>query len=95
MSEDRQVQAPGLSRRGLLRLAGLTVGGGMLTTAGLAGTARAQAAKVPQKQVHYRTTPKGNAHCSRCAHFLPPSSCAVVQGKISPNGWCSLFAPKL
>jgi hypothetical protein len=32
--------------------------------------------------------------CSGCALFKPPSSCQVVKGKISPNGYCIAYAPK-
>ena len=32
--------------------------------------------------------------CSGCALFKAPSSCSVVKGKISPNGYCIAYAPK-
>jgi len=86
---------PNISRRGLLRAAGLAGGCGFLLSAGFAASAAlAQAIKISQKQAHYQSTPKGNAHCAKCVHFLPPKSCAVVQGIISPHGWCTQFAPR-
>jgi hypothetical protein len=27
-------------------------------------------------------------------HFVAPDACKMVEGKIDPNGWCSLYAPK-
>ena len=30
-------------------------------------------------------------HCSICAHFQPPKSCALVAGTIDPAAWCRLF----
>jgi hypothetical protein len=46
-------------------------------------------------QYKYQTKPgKGGAKCSGCALFKAPSSCQVVTGKISPNGWCIAYAPK-
>jgi len=54
----------------------------------------AQQQKVAQKLVQYQKTPKNNQKCSLCLHFVAPDSCKVVEGKIDPNGWCALFAPK-
>ncbi len=31
--------------------------------------------------------------CSECAHFTYPSSCLVVKGDISPDGYSDLFVP--
>lgn len=50
--------------------------------------------KIAQKLVQYQKTPKNNQKCSTCLHFVAPDSCKMVEGKIDPNGWCSLFAPK-
>src|SRR5262249_32069464 len=50
--------------------------------------------KMAQKLVQYQKTPKNNQKSSICLHFVPPASCKVVEGKIDPTGWCSLFAPK-
>jgi len=50
--------------------------------------------KVAQKMVQYQQTPKKDQKCSICLHFVPPDSCKLVEGKINPDGWCSLFAPK-
>lgn len=50
--------------------------------------------KMAQKLVQYQKTPKNNQKCSTCLHFVAPDSCKLVEGKIDPNGWCSLFAPK-
>jgi hypothetical protein len=50
--------------------------------------------KMAQKLVQYQQTPKKDQKCSVCLHFVPPDGCKVVDGKINPEGWCSLFAPK-
>ena len=50
--------------------------------------------KMAQKLVQYQKTPKKDQKCSICLHFVAPDSCKMVEGKIEPNGWCSLFAPK-
>ena len=50
--------------------------------------------KMAQKLVQYQTTPKNKQQCSTCLHFVAPDSCKLVEGKIAPAGWCSLYAPK-
>ena len=79
------------TRRGILR-AGLTIAAG---TTLAATTARAQdAEKIAQELVQYQLQPKDGAKCSLCAQWQPPNACAIVAGKISPEGWCVAFAPK-
>jgi|WetSurMetagenome_2_1015567.scaffolds.fasta_scaffold794991_2 hypothetical protein len=82
-----------LSRRALIRRS-MALGG-----AGLAGIvsvhgASAGPAKITQAQAKYRDAPNGPASCGKCNQFQPPSTCKLVQGAISPTGWCSLFTPK-
>ncbi len=50
--------------------------------------------KADPKMVQYQQKPKGDQECDKCLHFIPPDSCKLVAGKISPKGWCMLFAPK-
>lgn len=58
-------------------------------------TAPAAAAKVSQASVQYQDQPKGDQQCSGCLHFLPESNaCKLVEGQISPQGWCVLWARK-
>jgi hypothetical protein len=61
------------------------------------GTAMAQA-KAPKSAVHYQDSPKNGQQCSGCRFFIASGSgngqCQIVQGAISPKGWCSSFAPK-
>jgi len=59
----------------------------------VAGSAIAQQ-KAAKKLVQYQETPKNNQKCSTCLHFVEPNSCKLVEGKINPEGWCALFAPK-
>jgi hypothetical protein len=47
-----------------------------------------------QKVAQYQPTPKGASRCDNCSQFLAPSACKVVAGKISPSGWCQLYAAK-
>ncbi len=66
----------------------------------LTGRARADSSKASQASMHYQTTPNGNMHCSECKFFIPGQdaqsngSCQVVDGSISPNGYCIAFNQK-
>jgi len=51
-------------------------------------------AKETQTAVRYQDSPKDGRQCSGCNNFLPPNSCKLVDGVISPNGWCQLWAKK-
>jgi hypothetical protein len=51
-------------------------------------------AKIAPKLVQYQEKPKGPQECDNCLHFVAPSSCKMVDGKINPKGWCQLYAPK-
>jgi hypothetical protein len=54
------------------------------------GAAAAQ--KKPKTQVAYQNRPKGISSCATCSFFQAPKSCALVEGVVSPNGWCKLYA---
>jgi hypothetical protein len=58
-------------------------------------TAPPTAKKLPPASVQYQAQPKGDQKCSGCAHFIVESStCKLVDGPISPEGWCSLWLKK-
>lgn len=80
-----------MSRRAALARTALAVG----TAAASLASRRADAQqKVAQTAAQYQDHPKGQQKCDGCAQFQPPSSCKIVDGTISPNGWCLLFTPK-
>ncbi|MBV8639165.1 MAG: high-potential iron-sulfur protein [Candidatus Eremiobacteraeota bacterium] len=63
--------------------------------AALAGGALPAVAADNKKQFKYQDKPgKNGEKCSTCSLFKPPSSCSVVTGKISPNGWCVAWSKK-
>jgi High potential iron-sulfur protein len=55
--------------------------------------ARAQS-KVKKAVAKYQDTPKNGQKCADCNFFRPPKACQLVEGDISPDGWCSFFAKK-
>ena len=80
----------GVSRRQVLTIAaGASVAATVIDT-----STPAHAAKVAQKIVKYQETPKGDQRCENCALFEAPSSCKTVDGTVSPQGWCSIYAKK-
>ena len=50
--------------------------------------------KLPKEPVKYQDAPKDNQQCSGCLHFVSPNACKLVQGDISPQGWCTLYTAK-
>jgi hypothetical protein len=80
-----------ISRRAVL--------GGTALAVGVAATTRAsrRAAaeqKVSQADAKYQDQPKGQQRCEICLQFQPPNACRIVEGPISPAGWCQYFAAK-
>jgi hypothetical protein len=62
--------------------------------AALLGAVKEAAAKMAQKAVQYQDTPKGDQQCSNCSLFQEPNSCTLVDGEISPAGWCKFWVKK-
>lgn len=42
----------------------------------------------------YVDHPVSGKMCSTCSLFKAPNACQVVKGKISPKGYCKIYAPK-
>ena len=80
-----------ISRRAVL--SGVAFAVGVAATATAASQAAAQQ-KLSQADAKYQGTPKSDQHCDVCYNFQAQKACKFVQGDISPNGWCSLFAKK-
>lgn len=85
-----------LSRRNFLS--------GVIVLPALAGlfitqTTAAQA-KGSKASFKYQSTPNGGKKCSQCSLFIAASTatangtCKVVDGAISPNGWCTAWSKK-
>jgi hypothetical protein len=48
--------------------------------------------KLSKQQAEYQDSPKGIQMCATCTLFVEPHSCKVVEGDVSPNGWCKSYA---
>jgi hypothetical protein len=90
MTQERALANGGASRRDFL-VAAAAVGGATLV--GFASSP-AEAAKMSQKAMAYRPSPNGNQRCDNCANFEPPAGCKLLDGSISPAGWCILYRAK-
>ena len=65
--------------------------------------AAAQQVKATKQAAQYQATPKDGHMCSQCQFYLAAGSqpgagmmgatCKVVEGAVSPMGWCQFFAP--
>jgi len=81
------------SRRSVLK--------GIAVIALLGNAARVLAdTKLTKAAVKYQDKPSGGKDCDDCLHFIPGATpkakgqCKVVEGVISPNGYCAAFTPK-
>jgi len=92
MSNSRSV-----SRRSFIAalLAGAAATPGLIVSR----TARAQQ-KVPPASVKYQDKPNGNQQCNNCLQFVPGGAptamgtCKVVEGPVSPSGYCIIWVAK-
>ena len=48
--------------------------------------------KMSKQEAEYQDSPKDIRMCATCTLFEPPRSCKVVEGDVSPSGWCETFA---
>lgn len=84
------------SRRDVIKIAVLAAATPLVA----ATVSEAQAAKATKAMMQYRDKPKGKQDCAGCLQFIPGKSakangtCKVVEGSISPHGWCLAYAPK-
>jgi hypothetical protein len=82
-----------LSRRSLLTRAAAIAGAAL--TASVVPSERVSAQqKVAKETMKYQDKPNGDQRCENCAQFVAPASCKVVDGAISPNGYCIVWVKK-
>jgi len=47
--------------------------------------------KLSQAAAEYQSRPRNGLTCAACSLFRKPRACEVVEGDISPSGWCRFF----
>lgn len=80
-----------ISRRAVLERSAVIVG--LAAGSPLIRPAAAQS-KVSKTDAKYQDHPHGEQRCEICLQFRPPSTCNIVEGQISPKGWCQFFAAR-
>lgn len=51
--------------------------------------------KATLASVQYQAQPKDGQTCAACLHFVAESTaCQVVEGQVSPSGWCRLWTKR-
>ena len=85
-------------RRTVIRLLALAAAAPAIASAGRA--LAADDGKAKKVDMKYQDHPLNGLDCDDCIHFQPGKSrkamgtCEVVEGEISPHGWCIEFQPK-
>jgi hypothetical protein len=81
-----------LTRRSILKGAVLLAGGTL--AAGVIQVRPAFAQKAAKAEMKYQDSPKDGQKCVDCVYFKQPNTCGVVEGTISPEGWCVMYNKK-
>jgi hypothetical protein len=82
-----------MSRRSMLKSAALMAGAACVGTLAPRNRALAQQ-KASKTAMNYQDKPNGAMKCGNCVQFEPPASCKVVEGTISPEGYCIAWVKK-
>jgi hypothetical protein len=86
------------SRRGVLKTA-LSLGGAALLAGALDSAAqqeskpKATLKKRSKETVGYRDEPYEGRSCAKCVLYAGHGECVLVEGEVSPNGWCVQWTP--
>jgi hypothetical protein len=89
------------SRRGLLRAVALLGGAALGTTLEAVAADKPKTADKPKavmkkytkERVGYRDEPYEGRTCAKCVLYAGDGNCAIVEGKVSPEGWCMQWTP--
>lgn len=75
-----------LSRRSMLQRAAVVAGAAL--TATMIPIKQVHAQKIAKDAMKYQDTPMGDKQCDSCTYWVAPASCGIVEGTISPKGYC-------
>ena len=89
-----------LLKRGALRLAA-SIGGAAIITGALDATAqqipkfkpKPAPKKHTKEKVGYRDEPYDGRSCGKCVLYQGHGECVIVEGEVSPEGWCIHWTP--
>ena len=61
-------------------------------TSGDVGTKAQSGSKMSKQAAKYQDNPNGEQQCDNCAHYIAETNtCKLVEGNVSPGGWCMLW----
>ena len=49
--------------------------------------------KYTKERVGYRDQPYEGRTCAKCVLYAGDGKCAIVEGQVSPDGWCMQWTP--
>lgn len=88
---DSNTYRDGVSRRVLITGTAMALGA---AASGAAATRASAQQKISQANAKYQDQPKDNQQCDGCVQFQAPNACKIVEGAVSPKGWCQFFGAK-
>ena len=84
------------SRRRALKGAA-SIGGAVVLATALESAAqqkpKAGLKKRSKEAVGYRDEPLEGRSCAKCVLYVGHGECVIVEGEVSPNGWCVQWTP--
>ncbi|HXC91377.1 MAG TPA: hypothetical protein VNV18_14540 [Stellaceae bacterium] len=89
MSNETEGSGAAVSRRLVMRGAAGALGAAAIVA--MRAEQVAAAPKISKAAVAYQDHPQDDKSCGRCLQFLPPESCKMVDGPVSPHGFCRIF----
>ncbi len=87
----------GSTRREIFKTGVLAAVGAVAATAVFSQPAQA---KMAQKAAMYQPKPHAGQDCLNCSRFIAGNApaadgtCSIVDGAVSPQGWCAMYVPK-
>src|SRR5215468_3810155 len=90
MAKSSEIRPMALSRRTIVTRSVAGAAGAAV----LLGLVSEASAKMAQKAADYQDAPKGDQECSNCSLFQEPNACTLIDGEISPKGWCKFWVKK-
>ncbi len=86
-----------ISRRTLLTVAVAATGFALMSAFASCSHPEKQTGKLSKASVNYQDKPNGDQRCVNCKFFMPGNTptangtCQLVEGSISPKGWCTKY----
>ena len=49
--------------------------------------------KRPREKFKYQDSPVDGRSCAKCMLYFGDGQCAIIEGAVSPDGWCNQWVP--